>query len=140
MPREFRNLVMTNIRRIAHPSREAECIVRLLYMQVILVCVAHAAQKTWYAGRSAGGDPDGDVRPAGAMTASPAGISACDEDPAGKVAYRSVHCGNVSPVGQSGTTLSLPVLFSRRIPASAGDPGQGIARPPFREPVRLLNR
>jgi hypothetical protein len=56
MSRELSHLVMTNIRRIAHPPREAECIARLLLMQVILVCVVHAAQKTWYAGRTASDD------------------------------------------------------------------------------------
>ena len=65
MPREFRHLVMTNIRRIAHSPREAQCIARLLLMQVILVCVAHAAQKTWMKGRTAGGDPGVDVMPEG---------------------------------------------------------------------------
>ena len=44
---------MTNILRIAHPPREAECIAKLLLMQVILVCVVHATQKIWYAGRMA---------------------------------------------------------------------------------------
>jgi hypothetical protein len=57
MPREFKNLVMTNIRRIAHSPREAECIARFLLMQVILVCVAHAAQKTWFAERTVHKDP-----------------------------------------------------------------------------------
>jgi hypothetical protein len=131
MPREFRNLVMTNIRRIAHTPAEAECIARLLLMQVILVCVAHAAQKTWYAGRTAGGDTGGDMRPAGATTASPAGISARDGDPAGKVAYRSVHCGNVSPAGQSGTTLSLRSCFPggyRPVPVT---PGRELPGHPF---------
>ncbi|MGB9176820.1 MAG: hypothetical protein WCB46_08820 [Methanoregula sp.] len=63
MQREFRHLVMTNIRRIAHPPREAECIAGLLLMQVILVCVAHAAQKTWIAGRKARRDSGVDVMP-----------------------------------------------------------------------------
>jgi len=83
MAREFKNLVMTNIRRIAHTPREAECIARFLIMQVILVCVAHAAQKTWYAGRMAGGDPEVDVMPADASTTITVGIRACNEDPEG---------------------------------------------------------
>jgi hypothetical protein len=66
MPREFRHLVMTNIRRIAHTPGEAECIARLLLMQVILVCVAHAAQKTWTARRMSSGNPGVDVTPDGA--------------------------------------------------------------------------
>jgi hypothetical protein len=52
---------MTTIRRIAHTPREAQCIARLLLMQVILVCVAHAAQRAWMKGRAAGGDAGADV-------------------------------------------------------------------------------
>ena len=51
-------------------------------MQVILVCVAEAAQKTWFASRIASGDPEVDVIPADASTTSTAGIKACDKDPA----------------------------------------------------------
>jgi hypothetical protein len=81
MPREFRHLVMTNIRRIAHPSREAQCIARLLLMQMILVCVAHAAQKAWMKRRTAGGDPDVDVMPEEPATEI-SEIIAFEEDPA----------------------------------------------------------
>jgi len=53
MPRDFSQLVMTNLRRIAHTPREAECIMGLLYMQVVLVCLAHAAQEARAATREA---------------------------------------------------------------------------------------
>jgi hypothetical protein len=46
MPRDFSHLVKTNLRRIAHPPREAECFLRILYLQVVLACLAHAAQET----------------------------------------------------------------------------------------------
>jgi hypothetical protein len=82
MPREFRHLVMTNIRRIAHSPAEAECIARLLHMQVILVCVAQAALKTWIAKRKACGDPDVDVMPDGIPEPATGDISLCEEDPA----------------------------------------------------------
>ena len=65
MPRKLSHLVITKIRRIAHPSQEAECTARFLQMQVILICVVHAAQKAWYAQRMACGDhpeePEEDV-------------------------------------------------------------------------------
>ena len=79
MPREFKNLVMTNIRRIAHSPAEAECLARLLLMQLVLVCVAQAAQKTWYAGRSAR-DPDVDTMPAGGSAPCPDGLVPGGED------------------------------------------------------------
>ena len=60
MPREFRYLVMTNIRRIARSPKDAECMARFLVMQVILVCVTEAAQKTWFAGRPVPVDPGTD--------------------------------------------------------------------------------
>ena len=82
MPREFRHLVMTNIRRFAQGPREAECIARLLLMQVILVCVAHAAQKTWNAGRTACKDSGMDATPANNSTIPGAGIRICGQDPA----------------------------------------------------------
>jgi hypothetical protein len=63
MQREFRHLVMTNIRRIAHSPREAERIMRLFHMQVILVCVAHAALKWWTAGRKDRRDPGKGMMP-----------------------------------------------------------------------------
>jgi hypothetical protein len=72
---------MTKIRRIAHPPREAQCIARLLLMQVILVCVAHAAQKAWMKRRTAGGDPGVDVMPEEPATKT-SDIGICEEDPA----------------------------------------------------------
>jgi hypothetical protein len=82
MQREFRQLVMTNIRRIAHSPAEAECIARLLLMQVILVCVAHAAQKAWMKGRTAGGDSGVDVVQEGIPATETIGIIAFEVDPA----------------------------------------------------------
>jgi hypothetical protein len=82
MPREFSHLVMTNIRRIAHSPREAQCIARVLLMQVILVCVAHAAQKTWMNGRSAGGDPGINAMPEEMPATATSEIIAFEEDPA----------------------------------------------------------
>jgi hypothetical protein len=81
MQREFRHLVMTKIRRIAHPPREAQCIARLLLMQVILVCVAHAAQKAWMKRRTAGGNPGVDVMPEEPATKT-SEIIVFEEDPA----------------------------------------------------------
>lgn len=82
MQREFRHLVMTKIRRIAHPPREAQCITRLLLMQVILVCVAHAAQKAWMKRRTAGGDPGVDVMQEETPATVTRDIIAFEEDPA----------------------------------------------------------
>jgi len=82
MPREFRHLVMTNIRRIAHSPREAKNIARLLLMQVILVCVAHAAQKVWMKGRTAGENPGVDVMPEKVPATATSEIIAFEEDPA----------------------------------------------------------
>jgi hypothetical protein len=82
MPREFRHLVMTNIRRIAHSPREAKNIARLLLMQVILVCVAHAAQKAWMKRRTAGGDPGVDVMPEEMPATVTSEIFVFEEDPA----------------------------------------------------------
>lgn len=82
MPREFSNLVMKNIRRLAHSPAEAECLARLLYMQVILVCVAHAAQKTWIARRMSNGGPDVDVNPEGAKVPGSGEIDTIGQDPA----------------------------------------------------------
>jgi hypothetical protein len=82
MQREFRHLVMTKIRRIAHPPREAQCIARLLLMQVILVCVAHAAQKAWMKRRTAGGNPCVDVMPEEIQATETSEIIAFGEDPA----------------------------------------------------------
>jgi hypothetical protein len=81
MPREFRHLAMTTIRRIAHTPREAQCIARLLLMQVILVCVAHAAQKAWMKGRAAAGDPGVDVMHEGIPATEAGEIIAFEEDP-----------------------------------------------------------
>jgi hypothetical protein len=109
MQREFRHLVMTNIRRIAHPPREAQCIARLLLMQVVLVCVAHAAQKTWMKGRTAGGDPGVDVMQEGIPATETSEIIAFEEDPAAapRVPLRTlwesvagrVECQYASPAG-----------------------------------------
>jgi hypothetical protein len=82
MPRKFRHLVMTNIRRITHSPREAQCIARLLLMQVILVCVAHAAQKAWMKGRMASGDPGVDVMPEQIPATVTSEIIVFEEDPA----------------------------------------------------------
>jgi glyoxylate carboligase len=82
MQREFRHLVMTNIRRIAHSPGEGECIARLLHMQVILVCVANAALKMWISGRKARRDPGGNVMPQGIPEADASEMLACEEDPA----------------------------------------------------------
>ena len=73
MPREYRHLLMTNFRRIAHSPADAECMARLWFMQVILVCVAEAAQKTWFAGRPARCDPGTDGVPEESLSPSPAG-------------------------------------------------------------------
>ena len=92
MQREFRHLVMTNIRRIAHPPREAQCIARLLLMQVILVCVAHAAQKAWMKRRTAGEDPGVDVMQEENPAAVTSEIIAFEEDPAAapRVPFRTL--------------------------------------------------
>ena len=82
MPREFRHLVMTKIQRIAHSPREAQCIARLLLMQVIFVCVAHAAQRAWMKRRAAGGDPGVDVMQQEIPATGTSGIIAFEEDPA----------------------------------------------------------
>jgi hypothetical protein len=82
MPREFRHLVMTNIRRIAHSPREAKSIARVLLMQVILVCVAHAAQKAWMKGRTAEGDPGGNMMPQEMPATATSEIISFEEDPA----------------------------------------------------------
>lgn len=82
MQREFRHLAMTTIRRIAHPTGEAQCIARLLLMQVVLVCVAHAAQKAWMKGRAAGGDPGVDVMQEENPATTTGGIIDFKEDPA----------------------------------------------------------
>ena len=82
MQREFRHFVMTNIRRIAHSPREAQCVARLLLMQVVLVCVAHAALKTWIARRKARRDSGVDVMPDGIPEPDASEILACEEDPA----------------------------------------------------------
>jgi hypothetical protein len=50
-------------------------------MQVILVCVAHAAQKAWMKRRTAGGDPGVDVMPEEPATET-SEIGICEEDPA----------------------------------------------------------
>jgi hypothetical protein len=82
MRREFRHLVMTNIRWIAHSPAEAQCIARLLLMLVILVCVAHAAQKAWMKRRTAGGDPGVDVMPKENPATETSEIIAFEEGPA----------------------------------------------------------
>jgi hypothetical protein len=122
MQREFRHLVMTNIRRIAHSPHEAQCIARLLLMQVILVCVAHAAQKTWMKGRTTGGDPGVDVMPEEMPVTATSEIGICEEDPAAVSHIRFVHCGSLLPAWESASTLPRPALFSRWTPASAIDP------------------
>ena len=71
MPREYKNLIMTNFRRIAHSPREVECMARLLFMQVILVCVAEAAQKAWFAERIVRNDPQTDDTPGGSCSPFP---------------------------------------------------------------------
>jgi hypothetical protein len=82
MQREFRHLAMTTIRRIAHQPREAKCIAGLLLMQVILVCVAHAAQKAWMKRRSACMDPGGEVMPEEIPASETSEIISPEEDPA----------------------------------------------------------
>jgi hypothetical protein len=82
MQREIRTLVMSSIRRIAHSPREAERIARLLHMQVILVCVAHAALKTWIAKRKTRGDPGVNVMPEEIPATTAIEIGLGDEDPA----------------------------------------------------------
>jgi hypothetical protein len=83
---------MTNMRRIAHSPREARCIAGLLLMQVILVCVAHAAQKTWMKRRKAGGDPGVDVMPEEIPATATWEIIVCEEDPAAvpRVPFRTL--------------------------------------------------
>ena len=105
MPREFRHLVMTNIRRIAHTPGEAECIARILLMQVILVCVAHAAQKAWMKRRTAGGDPGVDVMPEDPATKT-SEIIAFEEDPAAapRVPLRTLW--ESLPTGRKASTAS----------------------------------
>ena len=51
-------------------------------MQVILVCVAHAAQKAWMNGRTAGGDPGVDVMHEGIPATETSQIGVYEEDPA----------------------------------------------------------
>jgi hypothetical protein len=47
-------------------------------MQVILVCVAHAAQKTWYANKITNGAPEDVTVPGGLSAPVPAGIDGQD--------------------------------------------------------------
>lgn len=123
MQREFKNLVMTKLRRIAHPSREAQCIARLLLMQVILVCVAHAAQRAWMKRRAAGGDPGVDVMQEGTPATEAGEIIAFEEDPADapviplSTLWESFYrqCGE--PV-----RLPRPVVLYRQIPARVTGP------------------
>jgi hypothetical protein len=118
MPREFRHLVMMNIRRVAHSPREAKNIARLLLMQVILVCVAHAAQNAWMKGRMAGGDPGVDVKPEEMPANATSEIIAFVEGiPRPLPLSRSEHCGMVLLTGRRASTASLvgPVL-----PADSG--------------------
>ncbi|OPX64863.1 MAG: hypothetical protein A4E34_02292 [Methanoregula sp. PtaU1.Bin006] len=82
MQRESGHLVMTKIRRITHPPREAQCFARLLLMQVILVCVAHAAQRTWMKRRADGGGPGVDVTPEDIPVTETSEIGVCEPDPA----------------------------------------------------------
>ncbi|MDO9326551.1 MAG: hypothetical protein Q7T80_16495 [Methanoregula sp.] len=72
MPCELSPLVKTKFRRIANPPREAECTARLLLMQVILVCVVHAAQKTWHAQRMACDDRPEEPGDGASLTPGPA--------------------------------------------------------------------
>jgi len=51
-------------------------------MQVILVCVAHAAQKAWMKRRMDGGDPGVDVMPEEIPATKTSEIIAFEEDPA----------------------------------------------------------
>jgi len=51
-------------------------------MQVILVCVAHAAQKAWMKGRTGGGDPGVDVMPEEETATLTSEMIAFEEDPA----------------------------------------------------------
>jgi hypothetical protein len=51
-------------------------------MQVILVCVAHAAQKAWMKGRTAGGDPGVDVMQEEIPATATSEITSFEEDPA----------------------------------------------------------
>jgi len=123
MPRKFRHLVMTNLRRIAHPPREAQCIARLLLMQVILVCVAHAAQKAWMKGRTAGGDPGVDVMPEEKPATETSEIIAFEEDPADTPVIPLRTLWDYF-AGRGGKPVRPPrsVLFSRQTPASVADP------------------
>ena len=74
---------MTNIRRIAHTPAEAECIARLLLMQVILVCVAHAAQRSQTArGMASGCDPSGAGAPEETDGSAAFLAGLCGDDPA----------------------------------------------------------
>jgi hypothetical protein len=70
VPREFKNLFMTSIGRIAHSPADAECMAGFLIMQVIIVGVADAAQKTWSAERMVHQDPAKDETP-GASSSPP---------------------------------------------------------------------
>jgi hypothetical protein len=47
-------------------------------MQVILVCVAHAAQKTWYANKLTNGDPEDVTVPGGLSSPEAAGTGGTD--------------------------------------------------------------
>lgn len=80
MPREFRFPVMQAIRRIAHTPKDAECMARFLVMQMILVCAAHAAQKTWITGQAACTDPDHDAVPEELIASRPSGTMGEDQD------------------------------------------------------------
>jgi hypothetical protein len=130
MPREFKHLVMTNIRRIAHTPHEAECIARFQVMWVILVCVAFAARKSWHAGRSVSTDPAKDEMPDGGDSHTPAGSGYEDRISQIYQAYRFAHCGKFLPAPGSSSILR-PELFFRPIPACAVDPLPGmVAIPP----------
>src|SRR5208337_1141032 len=122
MPREFRHLMMTKIRRIIR-SPESECIAGLLLMQVILVCVAHAAQKTWYTNKMACGDPEMDVTVPGGFSTS---FTPGTED-AGRILWQPRHriralWESIARFGEYFVTpLAGPVFPAT--PACAGDPG-----------------
>ena len=116
MQRELIYLVMTNSRRIAHSPGDAERIARLLHMQVILVCVAHAALKMWIAGRQTSGDPGEDVTMDGIPDPAIGEILACDPAYTPGIPLRTLW-ESVAGVGESWFSLPAgPVFFADTSP------------------------
>ncbi len=113
MPREFRHLVMTNIRRIAHSPADAKCIAGILHMQVILMCVAQAALKMWIAGRKVRRDPGVDVMPEEipATATSETGVCELDSTTGSLIPFRTLW-ESVAGIGECYCAFPAGPVFS----------------------------